>query len=62
MTATPRKPNELDIEVHPDAWERFERAVDMVMKSPPKPQSAPPRKAKERPTTKGSVHRVKSRS
>lgn len=47
MMATPRKPDELDIEVHPDAWERFERAVDVVMKSPPKHQSAPPRKPKE---------------
>jgi hypothetical protein len=23
------------IEVHPDAWARFERAVDVVAKSPP---------------------------
>jgi hypothetical protein len=38
----------------PDAWERFERAVDVVMK--PKP------KAKERPTPKGRVHRGKPRA
>ena len=62
MMATPRKPDELGIEVHPDAWERFERAVDVVMKSPPKHQTAPQRKAKERPATKGRVHRAKSRS
>jgi hypothetical protein len=24
-----------DIEVHQDAWQRFERAVDLVAKSPP---------------------------
>lgn len=24
-----------DIEVEPDAWQRFERAVDVVAKSPP---------------------------
>jgi hypothetical protein len=24
-----------EIELHPDAWERFERAVGMVAKSPP---------------------------
>jgi hypothetical protein len=24
-----------EIELHPDAWERFERAVDIVRKSPP---------------------------
>lgn len=28
-----QKPNE--IEVYPDAWERFEKAVDTVMRSPP---------------------------
>lgn len=58
-----KKPREgtSDIEPLPDAWERFERAVDVVMKSPPKHQSAPPRKPKERPATKGRVHRGKSR-
>lgn len=34
----PAKPDE--IELHPDAWERFEKAVDAVMQSPPKPQRA----------------------
>ena len=24
-----------DIEFHPDAWKRFERAIDTAMKSPP---------------------------
>jgi hypothetical protein len=24
-----------EIELHPDAWERFERAADVVVKSPP---------------------------
>jgi hypothetical protein len=24
-----------DLELHPDAWARFERAVDVVAKSPP---------------------------
>jgi hypothetical protein len=24
-----------DIELHPDAWARFERAIDVVAKSPP---------------------------
>jgi hypothetical protein len=33
MVKEPRKPS--DLEIHPDAWERFERAVDVVAKSPP---------------------------
>jgi hypothetical protein len=28
------KPNKTE-ELHPDAWQRFERAVDTVAKSPP---------------------------
>jgi hypothetical protein len=24
-----------ELELHPDAWQRFERAVDVVVKSPP---------------------------
>jgi hypothetical protein len=31
MTAKQEKP----IELHPDAWKRFERAADVVAKSPP---------------------------
>jgi hypothetical protein len=35
------------IEMHPDAWSRFERAVDVVAKSPPQHQEKPkPRKRK----------------
>jgi hypothetical protein len=37
-------------ELHPDAWARFERAVDVVAKSPPqhrvKPKTSPARKKK----------------
>jgi hypothetical protein len=55
------KPKADEIEELPDAWERFERAVDVVMKSPPKHQSAPQRKPKERPASKGRVHKAKSR-
>jgi hypothetical protein len=29
-------PKPENIELHPDAWERFEKAVDMVMRSPPR--------------------------
>lgn len=41
-----KKPTETPIdlseplELHPDAWERFERAVDKVAKSPPQHRTA----------------------
>jgi hypothetical protein len=39
MKAKP-KPKPADIEELPDAWERFERAFDTVMKASPKPMPA----------------------
>jgi hypothetical protein len=62
MKPSSEKKSETKIEVDPDAWERFEKAVDTVMKAPPKHQAALPRKPKERPAIKGRVHRAKSRS
>jgi hypothetical protein len=44
MTDKPT-PTPKDIEELPDAWERFEKAFDTVMKAPPKP--APAKKARE---------------
>jgi hypothetical protein len=43
-------------ELHEDAWERFERAVDVVAKSPPQHRVKPkkkraPAKASARPTS-----------
>jgi hypothetical protein len=40
--STPKKPKE--IEIAPDAWARFERAVDVVAKSPPQHRVKPMRK------------------
>jgi hypothetical protein len=41
MTEKPKPiPKPEDIELHPDAWERFERAVDVVMRPRPKPKPA----------------------
>ena len=37
---TKPKPKGDDLDLHPDAWERFEKAVDVVMRSPPKPKRA----------------------
>jgi len=34
------KPKAPEIELHPDAWARFEKAVDVVMHSPPKHRTA----------------------
>jgi hypothetical protein len=52
-------PKSEKIEELPDAWERFERAFDTVMKAKPKPRPAKP---KERPASKGRVHKGKTRS
>jgi hypothetical protein len=38
MAAKPLKP---EIEMQPDAWDRFERAVDVVAKSPPQHRAKP---------------------
>jgi hypothetical protein len=40
------------IEMQPDAWERFERAVKVVAKSPPQHREKPKRKKKARSTRK----------
>jgi hypothetical protein len=53
------KPKADEIEELPDAWERFEKAFDTVMKANPKPRVANP---KERPASKGRVHKGKTRS
>jgi hypothetical protein len=46
----PTKPPE--IEERPDAWERFEKAFDTVMKARPKPMPAKPR-SQSSPATRG---------
>jgi hypothetical protein len=49
------------IELHPDAWERFERAIDVVIKSGPQHRQTPI-VSKDRPVSKGRVHKGKSRA
>lgn len=51
-----------DLEIVPDAWERFERAVDAAVKSGPKHRQRPKVDRKERPSSKGRVHKGKSRA
>ncbi len=46
------------IELRPDGWERFRQAVHAAAKSGPKHKVAP--KAKERPASKGRVHKGKT--
>ncbi|MBH5387361.1 hypothetical protein [Bradyrhizobium diversitatis] len=36
----------VEIELHPDAWERFERAAEVVGKSPPQHRQREPEKSK----------------
>jgi hypothetical protein len=48
-----RKPKAAEIELHPDAWERFEKAVDVVMRSPPKPRTANAKDRVPSPTPRG---------
>jgi hypothetical protein len=37
-----------DLELHPDAWARFERAIDVVAKSPPQHRTKAKPKKKSR--------------
>jgi hypothetical protein len=46
------KDSRSEIELHPDAWERFERAVGTVAKAPPQHRKAKKAKAKKRPGKK----------
>jgi hypothetical protein len=55
--AKPPKEKGQPVEIVPDAWERFERAVEVVIKAKPKHRAA-----KERPASKGRVHKGRSRS
>lgn len=60
-----------DVELRSDSWSQFERAVDAAVKSGPrhkksnssrKGTSRPLVKAKERPASKGRVHKGKTRA
>lgn len=46
------------IELRPDGWQRFERAVDAAVKGGPKHRLSP----KARPASKGRVRKGKSRA
>jgi hypothetical protein len=42
----------VDLELHPDAWRQFERAVDVVAKSPPQHRSTKEKRTKRAAKTK----------
>jgi hypothetical protein len=48
------------VELRPDGWARFKRAVDSAVKSGPKHRITP--KAKESYASKGRVHKGKTRA
>jgi hypothetical protein len=51
------KAKQKPIEFYSDAWSRFERAVDMVAKSPPQHRVKPKRKAGKSPGKRKVVKR-----
>jgi hypothetical protein len=50
-----KKPDVKEVELHPDAWKRFERAVDAAIKSGPQHRVAKKKKA-------SSTKKVKTKS
>jgi hypothetical protein len=46
----------------PGMAERFQRALRTALNTPPKHRAAPTPKAKERPASKGRVHKGKTRN
>ena len=50
-----------EIQDEPGMEERFQRALRKALNTPPKHRSAPTQKTKERPASKGRVHKGKTR-
>jgi hypothetical protein len=59
--ADPQKPADRIID-EPGMAERFQRALRKALNTPPKHRSAPTPKVKERPASKGRVHKGKSKN
>jgi hypothetical protein len=47
-----------ELEFHPDAWSRFERAVDVVAKSPPQHRTKAKRKRRKSPGKRKAVKKL----
>lgn len=50
------------IDLRPDGWERFEKAVDAAVRTPAPHRAVPVPKAKTRPASKGRVHKGRTRA
>jgi hypothetical protein len=50
-----KSPSSKDIELYPDAWERFERAAGVVAKSPPQHRVTKKKKATKKKVAKKNV-------
>jgi hypothetical protein len=58
MSAKKREPKDTEIELRPDGWERFGKAVDAAVKSGPKHR--PPRRHKDEPSHKRQPSKAKN--
>jgi hypothetical protein len=54
--------DEIQVQDEPGMEERFQRTLRNLINTPPKHRPAPPSKPKERPASKGRVHKGKTRS
>ena len=61
-TAKPPVVDPPEIVDEPGMAERFQRALQKALNTPPKPHKTISRKPKERPPSKGRVHKGKTRS
>lgn len=61
MAASKGKAAPDEIELRPDGWERFEKAVDAAVRTPAQHRTASVPKAKERPASKDRVHKAEAK-
>jgi hypothetical protein len=64
MSGMAEKPKSEEIKItdEPGMAERFQRALRKALNTPPKHRTAPTPKTKERPASKGRVHKGKTRN
>lgn len=56
-----RQPELPEVGAEPDMAERFQRGLHRALSTPPKHREKPGTKPKERPASKGRVHKGKTR-
>jgi hypothetical protein len=62
MAKASREKDEIQVQDEPGMEERFQRALRKALNTPPKHRTAPMPKPKERPASRGRVHKGKTRS